>query len=155
MAIGPADHVRDDRDEFLVWPWDDWKSGVSSTRLFGIRSGRFVPSIRDDRATSAVKARLLLQRGHTALTAGSLAAAFKAAGAEDLDRLISNLGRPDGSGLELMRSAARGVPSRRSRRVDSGETRTSGGAGGAGFAGHLIKPIDLRRREAMSQQVAS
>ena len=25
----------------------------------------------------------------------------------------------------------------------------------AGFAGHLTKPIDLRRREAMSRQVAS
>ena len=47
--------------------------------------------------------RLLRQRGHTALTAGSLAAALKAAGAEGLDRLISDLGRPDGSGLELMR----------------------------------------------------
>ena len=64
IVIGPADHVRDDRDEFLVWPWDDWKSGVSSTRLFGTRSGRFVPSIRDDRATSAVRARLLPARPH-------------------------------------------------------------------------------------------
>ena len=82
-----------------------------------------------DRATSAVRARLLRQHGHTALTAGSLAAALEVAGAEDLDRLISDLGRPDGSGLELMRRRARGVPSRGSRRVGSGETRTSGGAG--------------------------
>ena len=29
------------------------------------------------------------------------------------------------------------------------------GGGSAGFAGHLTKPIDLRRREAMSRQVAS
>ena len=108
--------MRDDRDEFLIWPWNDWKSGVSSTRLFGTRSGRFVPSIRDDRATSAVRARPLRERGHTALTAGSLAAALKAAAAEDLDRLINDLGRPDSSGLELMRSAARGVPSQRSHK---------------------------------------
>jgi len=155
IVIGPADHVRDDRDEFLVWPWDDWKSGVSSTRLFGTRSGRFVPSIRDDRATSAVRARLLRRRGHTALTAGSLAAAFKAAGAEDLDRLISDLGRPDGSDLELMRR-------RRARRAVTGIAPSGFGrdedirrSREAGFAGHLTKPIDLRRREAMSRQVAS
>ena len=80
------------------------------------------------------------QRGHTALTAGSLA---------------SDLGRLDGSGLELMRR-------RRARRVVT-EIAPSGfgrdedirRSQEAGFAGHLTKPIDLRRREAMSRQVAS
>jgi CheY-like chemotaxis protein len=84
----------------------------------------------------------LRQRGHTALTA---------AGAEDLDRLISDLGRPNGSGLELMRKrrAWRAVteiaPSGFGRDEDIRRSR------GAGFAGHLTKPIDLRRREAMSR----
>jgi CheY-like chemotaxis protein len=97
----------------------------------------------------------LRQRSHTALTAGSLAAAFKAAGAEDLDRLISNLGRPDGSGLELMRRhrAWRAV----TEIASSGFGRDGGirQSRGAGFAGHLTKPINLRRREAMSRHVAS
>jgi CheY-like chemotaxis protein len=87
----------------------------------------------------------------TEITAGSLAAALEVAGEEDLDRLISDLGRPNGSGLELMRR-------RRSRHAVTGialsgfgrdeDIRRSRG----GFAGHLTKPIDLRRREAMSRQ---
>jgi DNA-binding response OmpR family regulator len=113
------------------------------------------PSIRDDRATSAVRSRLLRKLGHTALTAGCLAAALEVAGAEDLDLLISNLGRPDGSGLELIRR-------RRARRAVTeialrgfGRDEDIRRSREAGFAGHLTKPIDLRRLEAMIRQVAS
>jgi CheY-like chemotaxis protein len=113
------------------------------------------PSIQDDRATSAVRARLLRKLGHTALTAGSLAAALEVAGAEDLDLLISDLGLPDGSGLELMRR-------RRARRAVTGIALSGFGRDEdirrrreAGFAAHLTQPSDLRRREAMIRQVAS
>ena len=112
------------------------------------------PSIQDDGAT-AVRARLWRKLGHTALTAGSLAAALEVAGVEDLDLLISDLGRPDGSGLELMRRL-------RARRAVTGIALSGFGrdedirrSREAGFAGHLTKPVDLRRREVMIRQVAS
>lgn len=113
------------------------------------------PSIQDDGATSAVRARLWRQLGHTALTAGSLATSLEVAGAEDLDLLISDLGRPDGSGLELMRRhrarrAVTGIaPSGFGRDEDIRRSRE------VGFAAHLTQPSDLRRREAMIRQVAS
>ena len=113
------------------------------------------PSIQDDGATSAVRARLWRQLGHTALTAGSLAAALEVAGAADLDRLLSDLGRPAGSGLELMRRL-------RARRAVTGIALSGFGRDEdirrireAGFAGHLTKPVDLRRLEAIIRQVAS
>jgi DNA-binding response OmpR family regulator len=111
--------------------------------------------VEDHQATSAVMARLLRKLDHTALTAGSLDAALEVAGAADLDLLISGLGLPDGSGLELMsrsraRHAVTGIaPSGFGRDEDIRRSRE------AGFAGHLTKPVDLRRLEAMIRQVAS
>jgi DNA-binding response OmpR family regulator len=84
-----------------------------------------------------------------------LGAALEVAGAADLDLLISGLGLPDGSGLELMsrsraRHAVTGIaPSGFGRDEDIRRSRE------AGFAGHLTKPVDLRRLEAMIRQVAS
>jgi len=110
--------------------------------------------VEDEPATLRLMARLLRSLGHEVLEAGTLAGALEVARSERFDLIVSDIGLPDGSGLDLMRrvTAERGaLPSialtgfgteediRRSREV--------------GFSAHMTKPIDFSRLEAVIRQV--
>jgi CheY-like chemotaxis protein len=118
-------------------------------------SGRRILLVEDEQATLRLMAWLLRGAGHRVTAAGSISSAMEAVQAGDFDLVISDIGLPDGSGLELMRRAVarRGaVPAialtgygmeediRRSRE--------------AGFTAHLTKPIDFAKLESMIRQVA-
>jgi len=111
--------------------------------------------VEDEPATLRLMARLLRGLGHTVTAAGTITRGFEEFRAGTYDLVISDIGLPDGSGLDLIRRvvAARGpIPAialtgygmeediRRSRE--------------AGFTAHLTKPIDFTKLEAMIQQVA-
>ncbi len=111
--------------------------------------------VEDEPATLRLLARLLRKLGHEVTTADTIEAGTQAIEDRPVDLIISDIGLPDGSGLELIRRAVRrtgGVPAialtgygmeedvRRSRE--------------AGFTAHLTKPIDFTKLEAMIQQVA-
>ncbi len=100
-------------------------------------------------------ARLLREPGHDVTTAETVADGGPRPPSADFDLIVSDIGLPDGTGLDLIRRsvARRGrVPAialtgygmeediRRSRE--------------AGFTAHLTKPIDFSRLEAMIRQVA-
>jgi DNA-binding response OmpR family regulator len=78
------------------------------------------------------------------LTAGDVATALELATRESIDLLISDLGLPDGSGLDVMRELRR-------RRTDLRGIALSGygmeadvqRSLGAGFMEHLIKPVQV------------
>ena len=61
--------------------------------------------VEDHSSTAEVLKRLLLRAGHQVQTADSLAEARRWLAKGDFDLLISDLGLPDGSGLELVRDA--------------------------------------------------
>ena len=104
--------------------------------------------------TSRVMAKLLRQNGYVVTTANSIAGALRVP-YEDYDLLVSDIGLPDGSGLELMKAIGRrhDVPGialtgfgmeddiRRSRE--------------AGFVAHLIKPLDFGKLDAMIRKVSA
>ena len=111
--------------------------------------------VEDEQATLRLMARLLRGLGYEVTAASTIASALEAAEACDFDLIVSDIGLPDGSGLDLMRrvNACRGpVPAialtgygmeediRRSRE--------------AGFTAHLTKPIDFAKLEAMIRKVA-
>ena len=111
--------------------------------------------VEDEPATQRLMARLLRGLGHVVLTAGTIATTLETLEAGTLDLIVSDIGLPDGSGLDLMRrvvSQHGAVPAialtgygmeddiRRSRE--------------AGFTAHLTKPIDFSQLEAMIRQVA-
>ncbi len=113
-------------------------------------------AVDDEPTTLRLMARLLGGLGHRVETAGSVADAWeKFQVADGFDLIISDIGLPDGSGLDLMRKvkAVRFVPAialtgygmdediRRSRE--------------AGFTTHMTKPIDFTKLEAMIRQVAN
>jgi len=112
--------------------------------------------VEDEPATLRLMAKLLRGLGHEVTTADTVVGAEEAERGGQFHLVISDIGLPDGSGLELMRqiTARRGaVPSialtgygmeddiRRSR--------------AAGFTTHMTKPIDFTKLEAMIRQVVS
>jgi PAS domain S-box-containing protein len=111
--------------------------------------------VEDNADTLNYLAKMLAWRGHDIRTADSLSAALRAAAKGDFDVLVSDIELPDGSGLELMRTlrAVRPVPGIALSGFGSSEDIELSRS--AGFAEHLIKPVDFRRLEDAIQQVAA
>jgi CheY-like chemotaxis protein len=110
--------------------------------------------VEDDVVTSRLMAELLFGAGYSVRTANSFAEALEVAPA-GFDLVVSDLGLPDGSGLDLMgllrdRHGLRGI-------ALTGYTMDEDIPRGceAGFVAHLTKPIDFAELDAMIQRVAS
>ncbi|HEY2158426.1 MAG TPA: PAS domain S-box protein, partial [Isosphaeraceae bacterium] len=109
--------------------------------------------VEDNEDSLRVLGRLLRLRGHDVAGAGTVASAVEAAASNSFDLLISDLGLPDGTGLDVLRGfrehsdcpaivlSGYGMESdlRRSRE--------------AGFAAHLVKPLEIDRLEAAIRTV--
>ena len=119
-------------------------------------SGNLPPPIRplrillvEDHADSAaVLSRLLQRSGHDVHTASSVAEARQLAKtltpAKPLDVVISDLGLPDGSGLELMRELRTNAPIQGIALSGYGLDSDRAASTSAGFARHLVKPVNPR-----------
>jgi len=125
------------------------RRGLSQRTASADGGGRCRILLVDDHAdTLDVMTRVLRGCGHVVRTAGSVREALAAAASgEAFDLLISDIGLPDGSGLELMAEL------RRAHRV-AGIALSGYGTDDdlrrsreAGFAEHLTKPVDVRRLE--------
>ncbi len=104
--------------------------------------------VEDHAATLEALSGLLLRAGHQVVTASTVADALKAADEGSFDLVISDLGLPDGTGIQLMeqlrdRWHLRGIAlSGYGMEDDLVRCRE------AGFVAHLVKPVrfaDLRR----------
>jgi PAS domain S-box-containing protein len=99
--------------------------------------------VEDHEPTLGTMARLLERDGHCVFTAATIRDALAQADAHECDLVISDLGLPDGSGLDLMREI-------RSRRGWPGIALSGYGmeddvrrALESGFGAHLVKPVDV------------
>jgi PAS domain S-box-containing protein len=121
--------------------------------VIGIRPLRIL-LVEDHANTREVLTRLLTRRGHFVKSAESVTSAFKLAEANKFDLIISDLGLPDGSGLDLMpalksRYGLKGIAvSGFGMEEDVDKSRS------AGFSAHLIKPVDFRQLEAVVSRIA-
>ena len=100
--------------------------------------------VEDDKDSLSALSRLLKMSGHRALPAGTAAEALRLAAAERCDVVVSDVGLPDRSGLELMRELADlyAVPGIAvSGYTDAADVRE---CEKAGFSRHLKKPIDFQ-----------
>jgi PAS domain S-box-containing protein len=112
--------------------------------------------VEDEQATSRLMARLLKGLGHDVATAGTIAEALERERAGDFGLIVSDIGLPDGSGLELIKKvvARRGqVPA--IALTGYGMEEDIQRSREAGFTAHMTKPIDFTKLEAMIRQVAS
>jgi CheY-like chemotaxis protein len=108
------------------------------------RSPLCILLVEDDKDSLSALTRLLRLSGHRALAAASAEEAVRLAAAEKCDVVVSDVGLPDRSGLDLMRelSAAYNVPGIAvSGYTDAADVRE---CARAGFAKHLKKPIDFQ-----------
>src|SRR5262249_14958938 len=111
--------------------------------------------VEDSADTLRVMSRLLRARGHHVVTAARASEGFEATLTESFDLLISDIGLPDGSGLDLMRKAqALGVPAGIAL-SGFGMATDLRKSEEAGFSAHLIKPVDFATLEAAIRRVAS
>jgi two-component system, chemotaxis family, CheB/CheR fusion protein len=115
--------------------------------------------VEDNRDTIRVMGRVLRSLGHRVHAAGSVNEALAAARGGSFDLLVSDIGLPDGSGWELLRRlregedpAARPLPA--IALSGFGTTDDLRQSREAGFADHLVKPINVRRlQDAIAQAV--
>lgn len=98
--------------------------------------------VEDHPDTAKMTAMVLRRAGYTVRVAQTLEDALTAAREEDFDILVSDLGLPDGSGLDVMRALApRGV--RGIAVTGFGEDVDVRRSKEAGFAEHLTKPMHV------------
>ena len=101
--------------------------------------------VEDDADSLSALSRLLSMTGHVAVPAGTAADALRLAQAQRCDLVVSDVGLPDRSGLELMRelSTLYAIPGIAvSGYTDAADVNE---CAQAGFARHLKKPVDFQR----------
>ena len=108
--------------------------------------------VEDDVMTSRVMAKLLRQNGYLVTTANSVAAALRVNDG-DYNFIVSDIGLPDGTGLDLMRAIKlrRDVPA--IALTGYGMEADVQRSLDAGFVAHLTKPIDFAKLDLMIRQV--
>lgn len=111
--------------------------------------------VEDEPATLRLMHRLLQRLGHNVTVADTLASALLALDGQEFDLVISDIGLPDGTGLELMRQVvARYGPTPAIALTGYGMEEDIQRSRQAGFTAHLTKPIDFAKLEVMIHQVA-
>lgn len=111
--------------------------------------------VEDHEATNTVLARLLTRGGHQVTLSACIQQALQALAGHTFDVVISDLGLPDGSGLDLMREVREKYPatmgialSGYGMETDLQKSKT------AGFYAHLVKPIDIDRLRVLLDEIA-
>ena len=111
--------------------------------------------VEDHEATRTVLQRLLTRSGHTVTITSTMHEALTTFAAERFDAIISDLGLPDGSGLELMREIQRQRPvpgialSGYGMEDDLRQTKE------AGFFAHLVKPVNIDQLRQLLDQLST
>ena len=111
--------------------------------------------VEDHGDTARIMQRLLSADGHKVETAADVTSALKLAGGQTFDLLLSDLGLPDGTGLDLMRALrAQGSTLPGIALSGYGQEQDIVQSRGAGFAAHLVKPVDLPQLEKVMAAIS-
>ncbi|MFL6293791.1 MAG: ATP-binding protein [Thermoanaerobaculia bacterium] len=116
--------------------------------------------VEDHPDTAEAMAELLRSLGHEVRVAMSVAAGLEAAAAEigsgaGIDLLISDLGLPDGTGMDLMRELGSRYGLRGIALSGYGSEDDVRRSLEAGFSRHLTKPVNFRALEAIIHETAA
>jgi signal transduction histidine kinase len=110
--------------------------------------------VEDHQPTLDVLARLLRKQGHDVVTADTVAAALRCAAQGRFDLVISDIGLPDGNGVDLMAQLTRDYGLRGIALSGYGMEADFARTKDAGFLAHLIKPVDFERLNRVLEQAA-
>lgn len=117
-------------------------------------SGFSVLLVEDHPDTARFLARLLNRRGHSVVIAGSVAEAISASAASRFDVIISDLGLPDGSGVDLIREVRKSLDTPAVAISGYGTEQDVAMSLSAGFNEHLVKPATVDAIEAAMRRIA-
>lgn len=157
VTIPPAATQAEPLPQFQGQDQPALNDGVRSAGSSGATPGRKIRVllVEDNLVTLKIMSRLFRDFGYDVTPAADVATALQAASQKAFDLVVSDLGLPDGSGLDLMRElrakfGLRGIAlSGYGQAEDVRESRE------AGFVEHLVKPVDFARLEATVRRVAS
>ena len=111
--------------------------------------------VEDHEDTNRSLTQLLRRRGYQVQAVHSVHSALDAADKEEFDVLVSDIGLPDGSGIELMEKLQSAHPMAGIALTGFGMEEDLRRSQEVGFNHHLVKPVDLNRLDALRQQVGS
>ena len=111
--------------------------------------------VDDHPDTCAALGKLLTLRGHHVAAAHNMRAAKEAAENNQYDLLISDVGLPDGNGMELLRHLRSKFAIPGIAISGFGMDADIGKSLEAGFSAHLVKPVKLEKLEAAIARVMS
>jgi CheY-like chemotaxis protein len=98
---------------------------------------------------------LLRRRGYDVQSAVDLKSAFELTAQHEFDVLISDIGLPDGSGIDLMKKLNSERPVFGIALTGFGMEEDIRKTREAGFKHHLVKPIDLTKLDLLIQESAA
>jgi signal transduction histidine kinase len=107
--------------------------------------------IEDHEPTMMVLVRLLRHYGHEVFTAENVERALAVAATQSFDLVISDLGLPDGNGIDLMRQLAKKYGLRGIALSGYGMPEDRAKTKQAGFLAHLVKPINFDQLQSALQ----
>jgi signal transduction histidine kinase len=109
--------------------------------------------VEDHEDTNRSLTRMLRRRGYEVHPASDIRSALDLATSQQFDVLVSDIGLPDGSGIDLLKAL-------RAKREVFGIALSGYGmeedirrSGEAGFSHHLVKPVDLNKLDSIIQEV--
>jgi CheY-like chemotaxis protein len=126
-------------------PRDEAPAAVAAERSEAPREPRRVLLVEDHADTAQAARELLSDISCEVVAATSLSEALEAAGVQTFDLVLSDLGLPDGSGLDLMRDLRDRYGLRGIALTGFGMEEDIRRSRDAGFVDHLVKPITFDR----------
>lgn len=108
--------------------------------------------VEDHEDTNRSLTHLLRRRGYHVHAARSVQSALAMAATEQFDVLVSDIGLPDGSGIDLMQKLTTDHPVFGIALTGFGMEEDVRRSHEVGFHHHLIKPVDLNRLDALIQR---
>jgi PAS domain S-box-containing protein len=110
--------------------------------------------IEDHEPTLEVLSRLLRRQGHDVRTACSVKSALLIAATHSFDLVISDIGLPDGNGIDLMQQLTKDYGLRGIALSGYGMAADHAKTKQAAFLAHLVKPIDFDQLHRVLQGIA-
>jgi|GEM_PF-1949778 len=120
-----------------------------------VSQGLRILLVEDNEDTGALLRRILVRRGYEVELATSVGAALQCARATPFDLVISDIGLPDGSGLQLMEKLNRMRPIPGIAMSGFGMDDDIRRSREAGFFEHLIKPVSIAKLEEALEKLAA
>ena len=120
------------------------------------RNGLRILMVDDHEDTSRAMKMLLERHGYCVRVANTVSGALEAASGEGFDLLISDIGLPDGTGLDLITNLRSRLGTIKGIALSGfGMEADIQRSKAAGFAEHLTKPIDLNRLQAVIRELTA